>query len=285
MTKAFVMVAAAGLAGSAMAQGGTSFGTATNWAGPQTVTGAFTAAVTSEALIFSRDFTVSNANSVASFTTSGLTAGNAYRAVTSAASGGGSYDTRLRVRNSSGTTLGENDDFSGVFSRVTGTVPGDGTLQVQGTWWQNTTWNAATSITPGSFNMALYAVTITTPGVSTQWYRFSGLGGTIQADVLNLSAGGDTVLAMFNSSGTILGFDDDSGDGLASSLGVASPNDGVVYVAVSSYNGLAGQETNAYYDNRITNTSVATFDLRVVPTPGSLALLGLGGLLAGRRRR
>jgi hypothetical protein len=284
MTKAFVMVAAAGLAGSAMAQGGTSFGTATNWAGPQTVNGAFTAAVTSEALIFAQDYTVSNANSVASFTVSGLTAGNAYRAVTSAAAGGGSYDTRLRVRNSSGTTLGENDDSSGVFSRVLGTVPGDGTLQVQGTWWQNTTWNAATSITPGSFNMALYAVTITTPGVSTQWYRFSGLGGTIQADILNLSAGGDTVMAIFNSSGTMLGFNDDA-VGLASSVSVASPNDGVVYIAVSDYNGLSGQGTNAYYDNRITNTDAATWQLRVVPTPGSLALLGLGGLLAGRRRR
>jgi MYXO-CTERM domain-containing protein len=188
------------------------------------------------------------------------------------------------VRNSSGTTLGENDDSSGVFSRVLGTVPGDGTLQVQGTWWQNTTWNAATSITPGSFNMALYAVTITTPGVSTQWYRFSGLGGTIQADILNLSAGGDTVMAIFNSSGTMLGFNDDA-VGLASSVSVASPNDGVVYIAVSDYNGLSGQGTNAYYDNRITNTDAATWQLRVVPTPGSLALLGLGGLLAGRRRR
>lgn len=285
MTKFIAMVAMAGLAGSVMAQGGTSMGTATNWAGPQTVTGGFSAAVTSETLVFSQDYSVTNANSIASFTINGLTSGAAYRAQTSAAAGGGSYDTRLRVRNSGGTTLGENDDFTGVFSRVTGTVPGDGTLQVQGTWWQNSGWNPATTITAGSFNMALYAVTVTTPGVSTQWYRFTGLGGTIQADVLNLSAGGDTVMAIFNSSGTMLGFDDDSGDGLASSLGVAAPNDGVVYVAVSDYNGASGQNTNGYYDNRVTNTDVATFDLRVVPTPGSLALLGLGGLLAGRRRR
>ncbi len=285
MTKAFVMVAAAGLAGSAMAQGGTSFGTATNWAGPQTVNGAFTAAVTSEALIFAQDYTVSNANSVASFTVSGLTAGNAYRAVTSAAAGGGSYDTRLRVRNSSGTTLGENDDSSGVFSRVLGTVPGDGTLQVQGTWWQNSGWNAATSITPGSFNMALYAVTITTPGVSTQWFRFSGLGGSLQAEIMSATGVTDTVMAAFDSSGSLIASDDDGGAGLLSFINGASvPGDGVVYLAVTYYRS-GNQNDAAFYGNDGAFSGSGQFSLRVVPTPGSLALLGLGGLLAGRRRR
>lgn len=285
--KTFIgMVAVAGLAGSAFAQGGTSFATATNWAGPQTVSGAFSAAVSSEALVFSQDYTMSAGSAVASFTIGGLTAGNSYRARTGPAAGGGSYDTRLRVRNSGGTTLGENDDFSGLglFSQVSGSIPGDGTLEVQGTWWQNSTWNSGYAAPAGAFNMSLYAVSVTTPGVSTQWYRFSGLGGSLEAEIMSATGVTDTVMAAYDSAGNLLATDDDGGAGFLSYIsGTGVPSDGVVYLAVTYYR--AGSQTDpAFYANQDGYSGAAgQFSLRVVPAPASLAILGLG--LVGARRR
>ena len=64
------------------------------------------------------------------------------------------------------------------------------------------------------------------------------------------------------------------------------PGDGILYFAVTSYQGTLGQELLAStYANENNNTKTGTFDLVVVPAPGSLALLGLGGLVATRRRR
>ena len=289
MTKLVSMIAVAGLAGSALAQGGTSMGSATNWAGAQTVTGAYTAAVSSEQLVFSRDVSIASGAATATFNVGGLTAGNAFRAVTGAAAGGpASFDTRLRVRNSANVVLGNVDDGGpGTFSQVIGSVPGDGDLELTGAYWQNTSYDFGATTTAGSFNMSLFAVTVTTPGVSTQWYRFTGLGGSIEAETSNLAGGlSDTTMAIFNSAGTMLAFDDDGGAGFASLItGLASPGDGTIFVAVCIYHGFAGQDTNAYYDNNSSNTAAGTFDLRVVPTPGSLALLGLGAVAGFRRRR
>jgi len=292
MKKIVSILAVAAAAGSALAQGGTSLAGATNWAGPQTVTGAYTAAQFNETLIRSWDPIVVTPGTDAAFadTVGGLTAGASFRAETRATPGGpASYDTRLRVQNSSLTTLGENDDFTGLFSRVTGTVPADGILRLDAAHWQNTSYSDATASPAGSYGMDLFSVTMTAPGVSTQWYRFTGLGGLLEAETSNLVGFTDTTMAAFDSAGNLLISDDDDGAGFASLISasdnIAVPGDGIIYIAVTVYHGLTGQTTNAYYDNNTASATAGTFDLRVVPSPGALALLGLGGLVTARRRR
>lgn len=117
----------------------------------------------------------------------------------------------------------------------------------------------------------------------------------------------DTEVGVYNQYGQLLGSDDDSGTGNLSSLNLANLPDGTYYIAVGSYNtsfsGAFGVTSNG--------TETGTFGIEVVsgmdtllgsataganpnnvqwfcvtiPTPGAAAMLGLGGLVALRRRR
>lgn len=293
MKKIVGILALAAAAGSAMAQGGTSQATATNWNGPQTVTGAFSAAVLGqEQLVYFQDniTPVSGADAVFSTTVNGLIGGTAFRAQTGPAGSGAGYDTRLRVRNSSLTVLGDNDDASGLglYSRVTGTVPGDGSLLLDTTYWTNSSYNDAATVPGGGYSLSLFSVSYLATGVSTQWYRFTGLGGMLEAEVMSATGVTDTVMAAFDSSGTLLFSNDDGGVGLLSAItagdNVAIPNDGVMYLAVTYYRG--GSQTDpAFYANQDGFNGSGDFTLRVVPTPGAMALIGLAGLAGLRRRR
>ncbi len=67
-------------------------------------------------------------------------------------------------------------------------------------------------------------------------------------------------------------------DFAAISLGIAAENQGTVWVRLTS--NVAGSGTAG--TNRVDDIY---FNGDLIPAPGSLALLGLGGLVAGRRRR
>jgi hypothetical protein len=94
------------------------------------------------------------------------------------------------------------------------------------------------------------------------------------------SAAGDTIMALFNSAGAEIAFDDDSGVNLYSSLEANVPA-GTYFLAVSgvgdrNFDGL-GHNQNLLYKLII--------GANVIPTPGTLALAGMGGLIVARRRR
>jgi uncharacterized protein (TIGR03382 family) len=93
----------------------------------------------------------------------------------------------------------------------------------------------------------------------------------------------DTMLALYDASGTsLLAFNDDS-VGLQSTIGgVVAPGNyllGITRFPDFEHNDAGGQGTSPY----AIFTSGMTYC--EVPAPGAAALLGLGGLLAGRRRR
>lgn len=122
-------------------------------------------------------------------------------------------------------------------------------------------------------------------------------GSSFNVDTLGSNY--DTELAIYTAAGTLVGTDDDGAGGALSRVNAGALADGTYYIVVGGYNsgfgngfafaGAAGGNFNV----NINGASVASgaqaagaFQVYsfTVPTPGSMALLGLGGL-AGLRRR
>jgi len=116
------------------------------------------------------------------------------------------------------------------------------------------------------------------------FYGFSARAGSLLTfSVADTTPGdgfdNDSILGLFDSGGTMIDFDDDDGPGFLSGLHFIVPSDGTYYIAVSGFgdDGFTGDHGEAF-DYVLTATGY-------VPAPTSAALLGLGGLLATRRRR
>lgn len=301
------VVGAAAAASAAMAAG-TSFGSATVVDGsgipastPAVVSGALDAsgnqaAVYGPLTLFQNipaNFNAANTLNIHNIT--GLTPGVGFRVETALAAGQASYDTRLRVRNSANTVLGNDDDGGGApFSRVNGTVPGDGNLEATVTYWTDSSYTG-THAQSGWYDLNVYQAALITPatyGTNVQWWRFENLvgGDVFSAEAIFASfpgsfSGNDTVMAAYDSSGVFLDSDDDgAGSGGLSMLTGTIPLDGVVYIAVTSYQGSSSPGA-ATFLNENANTRTGPLTIAFIPAPGSIALLGLGGLIAGRRRR
>jgi len=306
-----VLSAGAVLAASTVASAaGTSLGGATNVSGIGTVSGALdttgnVAAVLGTESLF-QTFASQNrlSGTVNTHNVAALPVGGVWRASMrqTAASGGTSptWDSYLRARNSANVVLGTDDDsgpgaLSSMLSSVN--VPADGLGNVQITGYNDrNTYTGADTANFGVYDLDILVRSIITPrqyGVNTQWWRFDSLpaGAVLEASVIN--AGGtfsDSYLAAFNSGGTLVFADDDDGAGNLSTIlasdNILIPGDGVLYFAVTSYQGTIGAEFNpVVYNNENNNTASGSFDLVVIPTPASIAMLGLGGLLISRRRR
>ncbi len=111
-----------------------------------------------------------------------------------------------------------------------------------------------------------------------------GAGDVLSAMTTGLQSQSlDTLLGVLDASGLLLNNDDAGGDSrgsnFESSLRFVAPAAGTYYIAVTGYgdsdfNGSGHTEDGAY-----------GLTLSVVPAPGAAALLGLGMLAAGRRRR
>lgn len=133
----------------------------------------------------------------------------------------------------------------------------------------------------------------------------SGASLNFNTEGSSLAPSNDTEIGVFDSNGFLLGNDDDSGTGFLSSLNLAGLADGTYYISVSGFNtefsnGFGVATTSANIGNTVINVTNGTDTLTggsalaaagiqwytiTVPTPGAAALLGLGGLMAARRRR
>ncbi len=147
-------------------------------------------------------------------------------------------------------------------------------------------------------------------GVDASWTNvsmtFNPLAGIIDLGTLGagdfnfntFGSGFDTEIALYTSGGTLLASNDDSGAGLQSQI-LSTLGDGSYYLLVGGYNsgfvnGAAapGAASGTYvlnvndsvYGGELATNSFAVYSF-TIPTPGALALLGLGGLVAARRRR
>lgn len=298
-----VLASVAGLAmtNAAMAQGGTSFGTAVTY-GPGTASGTLSAATFSETLFATLTRQQRVAGSFNDHLFTGLASGSAVRVAmrqsTNPSTGGldPTWDSFMRLRDSANTTtlFSDDDDGPGAMSAMLATesvtAPTNGELRVQITGYSDrNTYTGADSTNVGFYDLDVFQRTLTAPGVSVQWYRFEGLGGLITGNVTNGSGLSDSMLMLFDSAGNTI-FANDDANGLLSAVveadNVLAPADGVVYAAVTYYRAPTTSylDVNSYTNNTASSVN-ATFSLTLVPAPGAAALLGLGGLIAGRRRR
>ncbi len=131
------------------------------------------------------------------------------------------------------------------------------------------------------------------------WYSFDVSGGAGALPWSISSAGStntggsfgddDTELGLYDSAGNLIATNDDEdfGAGILTSLidstTVGALADGTYYVAAGNFNTDFGAGWNVTSTSTAVGTSKVTFSF--VPAPSSVALLGLGGLAAIRRRR
>ena len=101
---------------------------------------------------------------------------------------------------------------------------------------------------------------------------------------------GDGIMQLVTDTGDVIAFDDDSGFGLMPAIQVADLEAGTYYVAFSGFGDVdaTSVDTDELADG-LSHTEDFGYKLSIgfsiVPAPGSLALLGLGGAVMTRRRR
>lgn len=123
------------------------------------------------------------------------------------------------------------------------------------------------------------------------WYGFT------LADAASLSVfaafspnDGDGVLQIVTAGGDVIAFDDDSGVAFMPSLQIANLAAGTYYIGFSGFGdaNFTSVDTDELFDG-IGHSENFDYKLAVgfsiVPAPASVAMLGLGGLMASRRRR
>lgn len=175
---------------------------------------------------------------------------------------------------------------------------------------------ASTAIDLGNLDgRPMTMVTGTLPATTNQfWFKFTHSGmGFAQANSffdiftsLVPSGGFDTEIGVYDSLGNLIGTDDDDAVGLHSLLtfgtgsgqmlgdagdpgaGIGNGRDGngigaagTYFICVSGFNAIF----NATNFNVVSGAATGNYKLNIIPAPGSLALLGVAGLIAGRRRR
>jgi hypothetical protein len=159
---------------------------------------------------------------------------------------------------------------------------------------------------PAATNLGTFANTVNNPLTANgtlaageiKWFKFNvasaiGAGNLYEWLQINtngstLSGTNDTEIGLFNAGGDLLAQDDDGGDGFLSLLqygngGLAGAGlaAGEYYLAVGAFN----TTFSGGFGATSTSLDTGSFQINLIPAPGAMALLGLGGLIVGRRRR
>lgn len=123
------------------------------------------------------------------------------------------------------------------------------------------------------------------------WYSFT----LAQASYLSVFAAfgdisGDGALQIVTSGGDVIAFDDDSGVGLMPALQLVDLAAGTYYIGFSGFGDADSDsvDTDELFDGIGHDESFGyklSVGFSIVPAPASAALLGMGGLVAARRRR
>jgi len=122
------------------------------------------------------------------------------------------------------------------------------------------------------------------------WFRFTLTDTSTLSFFAAFGVGGDGIMQIVADGGDVIAFDDNSGIGLMPSIQIADLAAGTYYVSFSGFgdvfadsvdtdelaDGIGHQENFGYKLN---------IGFSVIPAPGSMALLGMGGIMITRRRR
>lgn len=124
------------------------------------------------------------------------------------------------------------------------------------------------------------------------WFSFT-LSDTSSLAIFaafSAGSGADGVLQLVTDSGDVIAFDDDSGVGFLPALQVESLAAGTYYLGFSGFGDVdIGSIDSDELADGIGHSEDFGYKLAVgftiVPAPGAMALLGMGGLVISRRRR
>ncbi len=157
----------------------------------------------------------------------------------------------------SNNTLATANDL-GIFSAPGGTVAIDGVIGANDVDWFSFTINDLASL---SF--------------------FAGFSAT---------SGADGIMQIVTAGGDVIAFDDDSGIGLMPAIQIENLAAGTYYMGLSGFGdvgaGSVGTDELADGVGHAQNFAYKiSVGFTIIPAPGAMALLGMGGLVASRRRR
>jgi hypothetical protein len=186
-------------------------------------------------------------------------------------------DTVLALYTSSGTLLASNDDTNGRASRIAWTAPSSGSYAVKVWNYSSTVAGVGTNyrlrITgtvlvgdayePDNSSAAAQPITVGSAAQShtfhvagdQDWVSFAAtFGNAYVVETMGLASGNDTVLDLYNSSGTLLDSNDDF-NGLASRVGYTPSANEQLFVRVRHYSVSVGNP-NLLYSLQVTATPV-----------------------------
>lgn len=122
------------------------------------------------------------------------------------------------------------------------------------------------------------------------WYSFT-LSDTATLSVFAaFASSGDGVMQIATGAGDVIAFDDDSGIGLMPAIQLESLAAGTYYIGFSGFGDVSSSSVDSdeladgmgHDENFAYKLSIG---FSVVPAPGAMALLGMGGMVMTRRRR
>jgi len=122
------------------------------------------------------------------------------------------------------------------------------------------------------------------------WFSFTLADTASLAFFSAFGASGDGVMQLVTDTGDVIAFDDDSGVGLFPALQVTDLAAGTYFIAFSGFGDVDGSSVDSdeladglgHSENFAYKISVG---FSIIPAPSAMALLGMGGLVATRRRR
>lgn len=185
------------------------------------------------------------------------------------------------------------------------------------------TWSALLSRRVGASSPLWFLSLQTFAGSSANWNNVSVTFDTFAApapssfinlgvvadddDIFSLDTAGsdfDTEIGLFNDFGGLIASNDDDFPNLTSLIDNIQLEAGTYYFSVSGFNtnfnndgfgavpglgsdggSIGGSINGVTFSGSVASESVQWYSFQVVPTPGALSVLGLGALVAGRRRR